>query len=120
MSAMLVRPPPSQRISTVNSSISHMGPPHAWRMAREPGVELLIAVVVSATITSAPHAASIAICGTSAKWRGNRGHHALPDQRIHRVVGNHEKLIPRLHRAHRNLKTLHDRHDSIRRAAETF
>jgi len=51
-----------------------MGPPQAWRMAREPGVELLIAVVVSATITSAPRAASIAICDTSAKWRGRRGH----------------------------------------------
>jgi hypothetical protein len=43
-------------------------------MARDPGVELLIAVVVSATITSAPRAASIAICGTSAKCRGNLGH----------------------------------------------
>ena len=54
--------------------MSHIGPPQACRIARDPGVELLIAVVVSATMTSAPRAASIAICGTSAKWRDSLGH----------------------------------------------
>src|SRR5262245_44069125 len=45
-----VRPPPSVSISTVNSSISHIGPPQACRIARDPGVELLIAGVVSEPI----------------------------------------------------------------------
>src|SRR5499425_453469 len=105
ISFMEVRPPPSVRISTVNSSISHMGPPQACRMARDPGVELLIAVVVRATITSAPRAASTAICV-------DRRHHALPNQRIHRIVRDNQQPVSRLHRSHRNLKTLHHRHDS--------
>ena len=50
----------------------------------------------------------------------DRGHHALPDQRIHGVVRDDEQPVPRLHRPYRNLKTFHHRHDPARRAAETL
>jgi hypothetical protein len=44
-----------------------MGPLAALRIARDPAEASLSAVVVSAKIASAPRAASIAICGGSAK-----------------------------------------------------